>query len=157
MPLSYYCFQWRQNLCPVTVSVSDWRLNVSAQKQQDHPAIQWWLVQHPLFVSAQDEEHRNTVFDADPFCLVGTIQRGRFQDTAQGSASFPSLHTDDSWGHIGCCLFCFLRAYRNGLAAIVGRCSGTSTPVARCFPCPILCIVLIFRAHCNFVESLTRA
>ena len=42
----------------------------SRTKQQDHPAIWRWLVQHPLFINALDEEHRNTVHDADPFVAL---------------------------------------------------------------------------------------
>ena len=42
-------------------------------------AIRWWLVQHPLFVSLPDEEHRNTVLDADPFVSLEQLTEAAFK------------------------------------------------------------------------------
>ena len=36
-------------------------------KQQDHPVTRLWLAQHPLFISALDEEHRNKMYDENAF------------------------------------------------------------------------------------------
>ena len=47
------------------------------RKQQDHPVIRRWLTQHPLFISALDEEHRNMMYDVDPF-----IALDQFKDVA---------------------------------------------------------------------------
>ena len=37
------------------------------KQQLDHPVIRRWLTQHPLFTIALEVEHRNMLYDVDPF------------------------------------------------------------------------------------------
>ena len=58
----------------MTTYLSGLTIDCPRTKQQDHPAIRRWFVQHPLFFCALDEEHRNTVYDTDPFVALEQIK-----------------------------------------------------------------------------------
>ena len=48
-------------------------------KHQDHPVIQRWLAQHPLFVSALGEEDLNMMYDEDPFIAMNQVKEVAFR------------------------------------------------------------------------------
>ena len=79
-------------------------------KQRDHLAIQWWHVQHPFFVSAQDEEHRNAVFDADPFVSLEQFKEAAFKTRPNSRQAFLAC-TPTTRGAtlvVACSAFCAL-------------------------------------------------
>ena len=132
-PMATYLF-------PVTVSVSDWRLNVPAQSNRTTLPSSGGLFS---ILCLSVPKMRSTAI----LCLMltplsrWTIQRGRFQDTTQGWASFPSLHTDDSWGHIGCCLFCFCALTEIVWLPLSGGVVGRRSLLLDAFmPNPLCCI-----------------
>ena len=48
-------------------------------KQQDHPAIRRWLVQHPIFISALHEEHGNLIYDVDSYIALEQFKEVAFR------------------------------------------------------------------------------
>ena len=101
-------------------------------KQQGEPVIQRWLVQHPLFVSALNEEHRSTVYDDDPSVALEQCKEVTFKTRSKArQAILVCTSTTPGAKLLNACTT--LRAYRSGSAAVVKECCGARAPVARCF------------------------
>ena len=108
----------------------------------DQPIIPRWLTQHPPFVSALDEIHRDTIYDEDPFCHAEPVQRGSFHGKYQDTASHPYQHTTTHGAKflVACTA---LRAYRNDLTNTIRHCCKAWSPVARCFDAQAVAATLL--------------
>ena len=115
----------------------------------DHCVIQRSLTQHPLFICALDVEHRNKLYDVDPF-----IALDQFRACAKGRQAILT-NTPTTLGAKLLVACTALRAYRSGLTAVVNlRCESWDL-VARCFDHQgVECLNV--RTLCNIIESLTR-
>ena len=101
-------------------------------KQQDHLVIWRWIAQHPLFISAPDEEHRTMMYDVDPFTALDQFKEVAFRARSKARQAILT-NTPTTLGaklHVACVA---LRAYRSGLTATIKQCCETWAPVARCF------------------------
>ena len=123
------------------------------KKQADHRVIGRWLTQHPLFISANDDEHHHAVYDVDPFTALDQFKR-KFAFRAYAKARQAVLtNTPITFGAKLLVACTALRAYRNGLTATAKQCCESWDPVARCFD-PNFVECVNFRALCNIIESL---
>ena len=100
-------------------------------KQQDLLVIRRWLAQHPLFISAPDEEHRTMMYDVGPFTALDQFKEVAFRARSRARQAILT-HTPTTLVaklHVACFA---LRAYRSGLTATIKQCCETWAPVARC-------------------------
>ena len=101
-------------------------------KQQDHPVTQRWLAQHPLFITALDEEHRNKMYEENPFIALNQFKEVAFSaSTKARKAMLTNTPTTQGAKLLVACTA--LRAYRNGLTNTIRQCCETWDPVAQCF------------------------
>ena len=128
-------------------------IECSRKKEMDHPVIWRWLTQHPLFISTLEVQHRNMMYDVDPFIALVQFKKVAFRacTKAQLAILTNTPTTLRAKLRVACTA---LRADRNGLNATVKQCCESWDPVARCFdPHGVECIN--FRALCNIIETLT--
>ena len=84
----------------------------------DHPIIRRWLTQHPLFISALGVEHRNMVYDVDPFIALDQFTEVAFRACAKARQAILT-NTPTTLGAKLLVACTALRAHRNGLTATV--------------------------------------
>ena len=68
-------------------------IECSRSEHMNHPVIRRWPTQHPLFICALDVEHRNKLYDVDPF-----IALDQFRACAKGRQATSDQHSDHPWG-----------------------------------------------------------